>query len=647
MSVRMRWEFDTQSSRPSTSGIEKFSENCEKRDFLLEILAQESLTTHFQPICSLNDISAKGYEALTRLTKTNKLKGIDELFNVASDNNLSNRLDKECIRKILENTCRHGIPENDSLIFINICPNSLKNKDDIASIKEVLFSSICLKPENIVLEITENAVINNYEIFQEAIAEYRAQGCRIAIDDFGVGYGGLKMLAVIEPDYIKIDRHLIKDIDKAIIKYNLVNSVVTACHRIGINVIAEGVETESDMQVCSNLGIQLFQGYYFAKPSENIYTTADLNLSAKFRHKSTANILNKTPDQIGDIARFRKSLSTGDSVHQALDFFNKNKELLCVPVVDGKRICGILNRHRFMERHLVGPYGYGFSLNYYKKVKDVMETHFMQVESNLALEDVSKMTKLRSYDMIYDDIFVTENGLYQGTVAVQKLLQAITEKSIKVAMGSNPLTSLPGNEFIQREIARMLAQSIHIDICYLDIDNFKPYNDSYGFEKGDRVLKQIGKIISETVTKMADSKFAFTGHIGGDDFIFTARPKESINICQKIIERFESDLPEFHGEDVYNSGMYSSCDRQGNEKSFDLLSVSIGVVSTEVYKFKSCAEVSSVATEVKRKAKSIRGSSIVRDRRLYGKKCVTPSCCKQDADKDALKTHKAPLSIIH
>lgn len=618
MAIRMRWDFQTGTAAKeiNCSGKTGFPKEDE---LFLSILEQNRLTVNFQPIFSLSDTAVTGYEALSRLTVPNGFKNIENFFETAAKYGRSDELDRLCVKNILNHKEVRN-KEESSMLFINISPDSFCSEEKTFQMLDLLKNCSCLKNKSLTIEITEKTAIKKYRMFKKAVSSVRDMGCMVAIDDFGAGFGGLKMLSIIEPDYIKIDRHLISDIDDAIIKYNLVNSIVTACHRIGIKVIAEGIETMAEMQTCADMGIELIQGYFIGKPDPKMVKTEELNI--KGLQKNTVKI-NGTETLITDIATFIEPLAPEDSVKKALEYFNQNKRIQCIPIVKNRRLCGMLNRHRFMEYHLVGPYGYGYHLNYYKKIKDIMEKSFLQVEYNLTPEDVSRQTRFRSYEMTYDDIFITQNGFYYGVVPVQKLLQAITEKSITMAKGSNPLTGLPGNEFIQMTIEKNLNQSMHMDICYIDIDNFKPYNDCYGFEKGDMVLKKLGEIANHVVRELSNDTVSFAGHIGGDDFILVVRPRHSIKICETIIKEFENLRPLFHGRHTFKLGCYYSIDRQGEKREFSLLSLSIGIVSTEVYKFRSYAEVASVASEVKHKAKTIQGSSIVRDRRLCGSKSLS------------------------
>jgi diguanylate cyclase (GGDEF)-like protein len=246
-----------------------------------------------------------------------------------------------------------------------------------------------------------------------------------------------------------------------------------------------------------------------------------------------------------------------------------------------------------------------------------MERRFLLIEANAALEEAARKIQSRASEFRHEDICITKNGKYYGTLSVNILLDALTEKSLLLAKGSNPLTGLPGNEFIQREIDRKLSQGMHFDVCYIDIDNFKPYNDHYGFEKGDYVIKTLALSITDAIA--ADrNDFDFIGHIGGDDFIVITRSKSAVVTCNTIISAFETRLPEFHNASDYGQGFYTSHNRKGEKETFRLLSLSIGIVSTEFCKIESYAQLASIATEVKMAAKAREGSVIVRDRRYMG-----------------------------
>ena len=238
-------------------------------------------------------------------------------------------------------------------------------------------------------------------------------------------------------------------------------------------------------------------------------------------------------------------------------------------------------------------------------------------ETNVSIKDAAQVIQSQEMDIRVDNICVTWNGIYHGVVEVNRFISAITDINLTLAKGANPLTGLPGNESIQREINERIRTGEGFDIAYIDIDNFKPYNDYYGFHRGDVVIKAIGEILSG-VTKTSGAGFScFCGHIGGDDFILITGAHHSEYISSQVITTLEEHLPVFHGEKDFSAGCYSAVSRKGEQETFGLLSLSIGIVNTRLTPVSSYAQLASISTEVKKAAKKLPGSSVVINRRLW------------------------------
>lgn len=320
---------------------------------------------------------------------------------------------------------------------------------------------------------------------------------------------------------------------------------------------------------------------------------------------------------IGSIRQLTKHVnpaSNEDRVIELLNRFQNEPMLKCIPVIKRGRLCGLINRHRFMEDHMVGKFGFGHSLNYYKTIDSVLEPTYLHVDERTSIEDVAKLIQSRSHEQLYDDICVTSENCYLGVVSVGELLNGIMENNLILAIGANPLSGLPGNDFIQRKIREILTTHDNYDICYIDIDFFKPYNDKYGFAKGDEVIKLVAELMIEELETHPDSSSGFAGHIGGDDFILISRPKQSETVCQSIIKRFEDNLFRFHEPEECSLGHYQSTNRKGDKESFPLLSLSIAIINTGL-RNTTYAELSSLTSELKKKAKKTAGSAICRNRR--------------------------------
>ena len=146
----------------------------------------------------------------------------------------------------------------------------------------------------------------------------------------------------------------------------------------------------------------------------------------------------------------------------------------------------------------------------------VMDNHPLIVDFKTNIDVVSKVAMTRSDESLYDYIIVTKNSLYYGVVTVKDLLEKTTQLEVNYAKHLNPLSGLPGNILIEIKLGEYIANSSPFTILYIDIDNFKAFNDNYGFENGDKMLLHLARIITRCVSKFHQD--SFLGHIGGDDY---------------------------------------------------------------------------------------------------------------------------------
>jgi len=179
---------------------------------------------------------------------------------------------------------------------------------------------------------------------------------------------------------------------------------------------------------------------------------------------------------------------------------------------------------------------------------------------------------------------------------------------------ANPLTRLPGNVSILKELSRRLEIKSFFAVCYLDLDKFKSYNDKYGFEHGDEVIRETARLLIR-VTKEFGNPDDFIGHIGGDDFVIVTSIDKTDLLCQKIITNFEEMAPTFYNEKDRKNGYIVAKDRKGIEQRTPLLSISIGVVTNEHRKVTHVAQIGEIGAELKSYAKSLQRSNYVKDQR--------------------------------
>ncbi len=182
----------------------------------------------------------------------------------------------------------------------------------------------------------------------------------------------------------------------------------------------------------------------------------------------------------------------------------------------------------------------------------------------------------------------------------------------KLALDANPITGLPGNNSLADAITLAIEKKQALSVIYADLDNFKPFNDKYGFAHGDKVISFTSKLLKQSLKNTPDS---FIGHIGGDDFIVLVPISVVKEICKKVCQLFDEGIVEFYDKDDQLRGHILAKDRSGKNCAFPIISISLGVVNLGISSHKSYLEVNDACAEVKKAAKKIKGSSIYFDKR--------------------------------
>lgn len=178
----------------------------------------------------------------------------------------------------------------------------------------------------------------------------------------------------------------------------------------------------------------------------------------------------------------------------------------------------------------------------------------------------------------------------------------------------SPLTGLAGNVQIQAEMKKRLLNKDKFAVFYFDLDNFKAYNDIYGFSNGDEIIKFTAKTIVRNIHALGLDD-SFIGHIGGDDFVAITRATDYDKVCKNIIYEFDKEVLNYYNEDDIDKGYIEVANRRGIIEQFPLTSISIGVVEIEPGRFKNTLEIGEIGAQVKHQAKSIMGSTYIINRR--------------------------------
>lgn len=577
---------------------------------LREIILHRQLTPLFQPIIRMQSGEIIGYEGLIRGPSDSPLHSPLNLFKVARSCNLSVEVEHLCRRITLEKFAELQLPGR---LFLNVSPECLVQPDVRHGETLGYIHEVGINPERVIIELTESHPTYDYELLREAVTHYRAMGFRIAIDDLGEGFSSLRLWSELRPEYVKIDMHFVQGINHDPIKLQFVRSIQEIAEKSGTIVIAEGIETDAELLMIRDLGVSYGQGYKIARPHAHPATALSADLRNLLRHNGVA----VYPHEAGRghkiltaLKLLRSVQSVSPEVHnnRIYEMFNSDPTLEVIPVVSNGLPVGLITRANLIDR-FARPYLR--ELHGKKSCTLFMDSNPLITDKNTALHALSQIIVDADRHHLFNGFIITDAGQYMGMGNAHDLMREITQMQISAARYANPLTLLPGNVPIDEHIDRLLENGTRFCACYVDLDHFKPYNDVYGYRKGDDILRVTGKILSGHCDPQRD----FVGHIGGDDFIILFQSEDWEQRCRAILDAFASAAPDFYSEEDRLRGGYVSEDRRGEKVFHTLVSISLGLVKVEPGQYLSHHKIATATAEAKQQAKKIPGNSLFIDRR--------------------------------
>lgn len=229
--------------------------------------------------------------------------------------------------------------------------------------------------------------------------------------------------------------------------------------------------------------------------------------------------------------------------------------------------------------------------------------------------------RLRQATRWLGDVVLDEMSPENFPAASDGLDREIQEMMLKIKdsqrryLDASPLTRLPGNLAIEQVLKGKMAQGERFALCYIDLDDFKAFNDKYGYAKGSDLIKMTGEVLYRAKDRYA-KQHDFVGHIGGDDFVLITSPELVEQVCPSIISEFDRLIPDYYHPADRANGFIEGIDRYGVKRRFPIMSISIAVVSDLKRSFSSPIEIARAATEIKDYVKSLPGSNYLVDRRV-------------------------------
>ncbi len=578
------------------------------RDELSKIIADKLLTVQFQAIISLPQKKIMGLQALICGSTHSALHDALDLFNAAERFDLTTALATLCC----EITLAHYVQLNsETKLVIKISAAALLQPDFNNKVLLALLKQFNIQASAIIIELTCCQQRYDYDVMRHAVMQYREMGCAIALDELGSAYSGLRLWSELLPDYVKLDRYFSANVTNDTAKFNIIRALQSIATSLSCTLIATGVDSKAELEALEQLGLTFVQGDYFGQPAALPFTEIDRALFVDHALDNTITSSQQTITAL-HIAKPSLSIAADTPIDEVMKLFQHDSELTLLAMLDGQQAKGIIFRDRFLTKLFSNRYGrelYGK-----KPINMFVDKLPFSVEQNTSIQAVSQqLTSAMRNDLAF---VVTNHGDYVGIATVLDLLEEMTRQQIHHAKHANPLTLLPGSVPVNDYIDHLLASHIPFSFAYFDLDNFKPFNDVYGYSAGDDIIKAV----ASTLTQHVASDAGLVGHIGGDDFIVVFTCADWLAICQAILTTFEQIVPRYYSaEDVANGGIHSET-RSGEKCFFPLISLSVGIVSEVSTRLcQSHVDLADLASESKKQAKKIEGNSFFINKRMMPK----------------------------
>jgi len=553
-----------------------------KRSFLER--AETLLDYAFQPIVDSHSGEVYGFEALMRNVGQLGFQTPVDVLNYAADGGFLGDLELLLRKKAI--TKFEALPNAaKAKLFLNVDPRLLEIDGYLLQETRALLSAASLSPARVILEVCEAGTIGADDDTNDRLGGLtrlgRDLGFGLAMDDYGRGASQLKSLYDLQPDILKIDRFFIHAISSNARKKLLVKTVVEMAHVLGIRVVAEGVETTQELAVCQDIGCDLIQGFLIAHPfqerseAQSSYTVVTtVPTKAKLANENDADLIAKEIKPLVPLHDTAK-------MEHVLDLLRIGRAHPFIPVVNASGEPRGLIREKDIKTFIYMPFGRDLLLNPVMSNSLSAFTHSCPVANlNTPLDQLVQM--VADEDDEAGGIIITKNGRYHGFLTTTALLKISNQVRMRAAENQNPLTKMPGNaSIIQYVQTEALSPDVERSFCYLDLDNFKPFNDIYGFTLGDRALL----LFSELLKRYAASDHTFAGHVGGDDFFIGARDWPAARI-RSVIADLQEDF-RHQAESLYDTedrlkGFIEAHDRHGITRRFPLLRCSAAILHLPV-----------------------------------------------------------------
>lgn len=558
-----------------------------------------SLKPVFQPVVRVDTLEVVAHEGLSRCAFMPSNISILDLLDLARMEGRLAELELHAARTLCSAFEAQATPGR---LLVNLSAHAILHDtlrpDDVLA----ALTTSGLDPARVTIEVTERDVVENPSRLAHALGYLRAHGMRIALDDFGNGHSNFEMWNEIHPDVVKIDRYLIHGVSRSAGRLAIVRSLCQVAESLGTDLVGEGVEDPADLRVLRDLGIPYAQGFLISHPADRAVHEISAETRQRLRTASVPVLprprgpITQRPTQVSHLLMEAPSVQPRQTNDEVMALFVEHPELHAVAVVKDGHPIGLINR-RLVNERMAQPFARELLAR--KSCTALMNSAPLVCDENRSLESLADVLRGEDQRYLADGFIVTRKGQYLGLGTGEALVRRVSELRIEAARHANPLTFLPGNIPTTEHLERLIDGGERFTVVHVDLTDFKPFNDHYGYSRGDEMIRLLSSLLSEHV----DPSLDFIGHIGGDDFVVLFQSDDWEARCQRVIDAFNARSPQlFDAADLVHGGLRGK-DRRGEPQFFPCTTVVMGAVELQPPLPQRAQSIAMLAARAKRHAK--------------------------------------------
>jgi diguanylate cyclase (GGDEF)-like protein len=567
---------------------------------LEKVLVQGGLYPVYQPIISLTDANIHAHEALIRGPRGTPLHTPDALLRAAAQEGLGFEFEYACLVAAMRTWGQMDVPGR---LFVNVSAAALTQLVQLRGPDTLLelINGMGILPRMLVLEITEHERVDDMDALADVVAQIHMAGVSLALDDFGDGRSSLRLWSQLKPEVVKIDKYFTRNISQHGDKLKTIQALLQIADIFGTSLVAEGIETKEDLRVLRDLGIAYGQGYFLGHPDPKPVQYLGMDARRVLGERQIVVFPEWSrvmPNgQLRNLTLIHAPTVTCESTNDDVAaLFAQWPNLHALAVLDGELPVALINRAQFMNE---------YSKLYYREVwgrKSCAKLANFQprrVERDHSVDELVGILTSEDQRYLSDGFIATDNGRYVGLGTGDQLVRSVTETRIEAARHANPLTFLPGNIPISQHMERLIKKRARFVACYADLNHFKPFNDYYGYWRGDEMIRLLARLAMEQCDPQRD----FLGHVGGDDFMILLQSPDWRARTERLVQEFNTQALNLFDEAARQAGGIEAEDRHGLPRFFPCTTVSVGAVVIEANRFSRAEDVANLAALAKHDAK--------------------------------------------